>query len=440
MVDRTYAEVVTFNAKAGISRARTIFGGAIGHFVEWFEFSMYGLLAPYFSQQMFPMHDKFLAILTSFSIFAVGYLARPLGAIILSPLADTMGRKTLLSYTILMAGAGSAMIALTPSYDQIGIAAPILMTVARILQGFSAGGEFQTAVTFLNESSSSRNRAFSASFQMLCIGLSILCSTALVTVMTSTISHEAVSQWGWRIPFGLGALLSVVGIFIRNRLPESPVFEHEKAKSHDRDIERVHIFARHAKEIMLVFVIQMNSVPYVLVMIFFPTYVRVLNSADHVNALALNLVATAVFCVSIPALAWLSDRIGRKPFLIAPALVFTILPYPVLNLLGPNVSSLTTLLIVCGGAVAVGSTNAVFGTVVSELFPTSIRATAIGIPYAISSALFAGTAPIVATSLFKAGGNTFVAAYLSAIGAISLVLFIFVLPETYGRSLESEPD
>jgi MHS family alpha-ketoglutarate permease-like MFS transporter len=234
MIDRPYEDVLP--AVREISQTRTILGGAIGHFIEWFEFSMYGLMAPYFAQQMFPATDKFLSILASFSVFAVGYLARPLGAIVLSPLADTKGRKTLLSVTILMAGAGSAIIALTPSYRQIGIAAPILVSAARILQGFSAGGEFQTAVTFLNESASNRRRAFGASFQVLCIGISILCSTAMVTIITTTLPRESVSEWGWRLPFALGAVLSFVGILIRNRLPESHIFEHDQRKRRDRGL------------------------------------------------------------------------------------------------------------------------------------------------------------------------------------------------------------
>jgi MFS family permease len=204
---------------------RTILGGAIGHFIEWYEFALYGFLGGVLAAHIFPATDPAASLIASFSAFAIGFLGRPIGAFVLSPLCDKIGRKKLLSLTILLAGLGSLAIALCPDYATIGIMAPIIVSLARLLQGFSAGGEFQIAITFLNEHAKPRYRAFSASPQTVCIGLGILTACAVAGLVTHFLPPHALNTWGWRLPFLLGAVMSLYGFAARRGLGETPAFE-----------------------------------------------------------------------------------------------------------------------------------------------------------------------------------------------------------------------
>src|SRR5580700_4386184 len=185
--------------RVGPSRLRTISGGAIGHFIEWFDWTIYGLLAKVFASQMFPADNPTASLIASYSVFALGFFGRPIGALVLSPLADKLGRRSMLALTIILTGIGSLVVGLCPTYAQIGILAPIIIVAARLLQGFSAGGEFQIAITFLNEHAPDHGRAFSASPQLVAIGVAILVATGVSSLTTGLIPAEALSSWGWRL-------------------------------------------------------------------------------------------------------------------------------------------------------------------------------------------------------------------------------------------------
>jgi len=427
------------NAPAGAdtpSKARTIVGGSVGHFIEWYDWSIYGFLAAVFARQMFPASSATAALIASFSAFAIGFLGRPIGAIVLCPLADKYGRRTLLSATILMAGTGSLVIGLCPTYDQIGIAAPLLIVAARLLQGFSAGGEAQIAIAFLNEHAPRRHRALAASPQYMVVGLAVLAATAVASLTTSLFTQETLTLWGWRVPFLIGGLASLYGLFMRRNLQETPAFLRTRAQQTITVAGIFSTLARHPKESFIVFAIQLIGVHYYLWLVFLPTYANMIGGLDRSLGLAGNMAALAVYCAGIPLFAWLSDRHGRKPFLVASAAGFVLLTYPLLSLLSGTPDFTTYLFVALVTALLIAVNSAVAGTILAELFPTYVRTSGIGIPQTLCAAIFGGTAPIMTAWLHGLGGVSYVAAYLIGLTALGLFVYVVVMPETRGRPLD----
>ncbi|MFC0406689.1 MFS transporter [Roseomonas elaeocarpi] len=425
-----------------MSRQRMLWGGAFGHFIEWYDWSIYGFLAGIFASQMFPADQPATSLLASFTVFAVGFLGRPVGAFVLSPLADKYGRRVMLSATIIMAGIGSLLIGICPTYAQIGLAAPLLILLARLLQGFSAGGEYQIAITFLNEHASPRNRAFAASPQQVSIGISVLIATAVASLTTKFIGPDDLASWGWRLPFILGAVLSLFGLYLRSGLEETPAFERargEDARS-GRAVSAAGILAsimEYPREVFIVFVVQLNGLQYYLWMIFLPTYANMVGGLDRASGFAGSILASIAYCIGVPLFAFISDRIGRKPFLIGAAVCFLLFTYPMLSMLaGPSLTFGAFAFVAVAGALFVSLNNAVLGTVFAELFPTRVRASGIGIPYAICAAIFGGTAPMAATYLHGIGGPLYISLYVMLVCIITIATHVFLTPETRGRILD----
>jgi MHS family alpha-ketoglutarate permease-like MFS transporter len=411
---------------------KMILGGSIGHFIEWYEFSIYGFMGGILAAQMFPSSDPTVSLIASFTAFAIGFLGRPIGAIVLSPLCDKFGRRKLLSATILMAGTGSLLIGICPPYAKIGIFAPLIIAFSRIIQGFSAGGEFQIAIAFINEHVKGKNRAFSASPQNICIGLGILSASAVGGLTTHFVPAGDLEAWGWRIPFLFGAALSLYGVFARRELGETPEFQKIGDR---RDVGILSILgslAKYPKQMLIVFIIEMNVVLY---LVFLPTYAHMVGGFDRTLGLTASVMASLLFCVAVPVFAYLSDRVGRKPLFIAAAILSILFTYPLLSILKGNPSFMEFLSVAIAGSMFVALTNSVFATTLAEIFPTEIRATGIGIPYAISVAAFGGTTPLIVTWLQKINGVFAVSSYIIVISLISLICYVCLLPETRERSL-----
>ncbi|WP_243372802.1 MFS transporter [Microvirga solisilvae] len=423
-------------ATPATSRARTLLGGSIGHFIEWYDWSIYGFLAAIFAQQMFPASSTAASLIASFSVFAIGFLGRPIGALVLCPLADKYGRRSLLSITILLAGIGSFVIGLSPTYEQIGLAAPLLIVAARLLQGFSAGGEAQIAVAFLNEHAPREHRALAASPQLMVVGLAVLVATAMASLISSALPQDDLIAWGWRIPFLIGGVASLYGLFMRRGLQETPAFERSRAQHKITIAGIFSALAQHPKETFIVFALQLCGVHYYLWLVFLPTYANMIGGLDRSLGFAGNLIALIVYCAGIPIFAWLSDRHGRKPFLITSAFGFVLLTYPLLSLLSGTISFGIYLFVALVSALLIAINSAVAATIAAELFPTHVRTSGIGIPQAICAAIFGGTAPIAVTWLNGLGGVAYVSTYMIALTVAGLLVYVFVMPETRGRSLD----
>lgn len=425
-------------AQAGTTdaaRVRSTVGGAVGHFIEWYDWTIYGLLSAVFAAQMFPGHDPMVTLLAAYGTFAAGFLMRPVGSFVLSPLADHYGRRGVLALTIILAGVGSLMIALAPTYEQAGLLAPLTLLAARLLQGFATGGEYQTAAAFLNEHAPRERRAFAASSQMVSTGLAILFAMGVAALTTRMFAPETLASWGWRVPFALGAVLSLYGVWLRRGIAETPSFQAVR-KREKLSLRSVFAgFIEFPKESLIVVVIQASGVQFYLWMVFLPTYASLSGGLAISEGLLAGMISLGFYTIVVSPMAALSDKIGRRPLLIASATGFLLFVYPMLQALKQADFS-TFLMIQMAGVFFIAMNNAVIGTVFSEIFPTRLRATGIGLPYALCVAIFGGTSPLIATYFLKSGQDQFIAYYVMTICLISIVVHLVVTPETKGRSLD----
>jgi MFS family permease len=411
----------------------TIAGGMIGNIIEWYDWTIYGLLSSVFAGQFFPSDNAITSLLATLATFALGFVMRPVGSIVLSPLADRYGRRRMLSLSVLLMGIGSLIVAICPSYASIGVAAPLLLLLARLLQGFSAGGEFQGAAAFLVEHAPANRRGFIGSLHIGSIGFSILIATGVSALTTHFIPQPALGEWGWRIPFLIGAVLSLYGLYIRSGLPETPHFVavEQRRAVESRPILRA--LRDHPWESFVVFAMQMGTVQFYIWTVFLPTYAHLAGGLPLSQGFIGGVISLAVFCVATPAAGALSDRIGRRPVLITYAIGFFVLAWPLLHLL-QNGDFLTFLVVDIVGCILLGMVDGVMSATFCELFPTQVRTSGIGLPYAICAAIFSGTAPLLAAWLLSKQVPWLLAVYIMAISAIGFVTFL-KMRETRGLPL-----
>lgn len=412
---------------------RNILAGSFGNFVEWYDWGIFGVLATVFSAQIFHSGSDLASLLQTMTTFAVGFAARPLGAFFLSPLGDKIGRKRLLTIAIMIMAAGSLVLALTPPYAWIGAASPIIFVVARFAQGISGGAEYQSGASFIVEHSPEGRRGLFGSSALMSSIAGSLGATATGAIVTAVFPAEELAAWGWRIPFLIGAILGLVGLYIRSKVPETEVFQEMKEGQEIEQSPVKEVFREHKVTMLRVFAISSYTGVYYIWTVFLPTFSH-LASGMPLPKLLLGSACSLVimFCV-LPFLGHLSDKIGRKPLLITHSILIILLAYPMLKLL--EIPSFTLFMVIdIVGCLIVGLTSATQSTTYCEMTPPQIRTTAIGIPYNISSALIGGTFPLIATALVSTGAGEWMALIIGGIAAFSLIVVSF-MPEVAGRSL-----
>ncbi|QXX78902.1 MFS transporter [Alcaligenes faecalis] len=415
-----------------VSRVRTIVAGSVGNAVEWFDWTIYASFAIFFSSQFFPEGNETTALLASFGIFAVGFFMRPIGGWLLGIFSDRYGRKAALGLTILMMAGGSLIIAVTPTYAAIGLAAPLLLTLARLLQGLSLGGEYASATTFLTEMAPPHRRGFYSSFVFFSAAVGILAASAVGWVLTTWLTRAEMAAWGWRIPFLLGALGGVVGLWIRRSIPETEAFSESKKAGVEKQPLRT-LLRDYPREVLRIIGFSvLTTFAFYIFVAYVPTYAIRHVQADPKVAFAANTVALIVFMMVQPLFGALSDRIGRKPQLIVFAAGYLFFFYPLMSTLGPSFGSI--LLVELFGLVLYAMYTSIGPAIMSEQFPTSVRAVGIGAPYNLMVALLGGTTPYLLTWLQSNGLERWFFYYVLAGAVITLVTFIR-MPETVGQKL-----
>lgn len=417
---------------------KAVFAGAVGNTVEWVDWAVYTTFSSVFARQFFPPGDPAAALLSTLAIFAVGFLMRPVGAAVLGAYADRYGRKKSLVLTISMMAGAALVIGLTPTYETIGLLAPIILVTARMLQGFSAGGEFGSSSAFLVESAAPKRRAFAASWQQVSVAAGILIASAMGAVITSALTPEDLQSWGWRLAFVLAALLGVVGLWLRSSVEETESFENVKAKLNDNKTKRrsplTAIFIQHPRQVLRVFGITIaGTLLYYMWVSYLPTYAAVTTGIPLSQALIANVIGILIFMALLPFAGILSDKVGRKPLLIAFAASFILFLWPAFNFLDGSFWRLLIVQVV-GLILLLGySANAI--VVMAEQFPAEVRVTGIGVPYSLAVAIFGGTAPYITTWMNGSGLGSFVWLYCAIAAAIGLVVYI-IIPETKGKVLD----
>ncbi len=417
------------------SRLLSILGGSAGNLVEWYDWYAYAAFTLYFAPIFFPTQDQTAQLLSAGAIFAVGFLMRPIGAWIMGVYADRRGRKAGLTLSILMMSAGSLLIAITPGYDAIGVAAPALLVVARLIQGLSVGGEYGASATYLSEMAGAQRRGFWSSFQYVTLIMGQLVALALLLLLQAVMSEAALESWGWRIPFALGAVLALIVLVLRRRLLET---EHYLAAKERTDAPRsgvLTLFRQHPGAAGLVVALTAGGT---LAFYTYSTYMQkyLVNSAGFDRQQASWIMAGALFLFMAlqPAFGALSDRIGRKPLMIGFGLAGTIGTVPLFRALEQAHDPVTAFALVMAALIAVSGYTSINAVVKAELFPAHIRALGVALPYAIANALFGGSAEYVALQLKTWGVEGWFYWYVSALCGVSLLTYI-AMSETKVASL-----
>lgn len=409
---------------------KAIVAGSIGNAVEWIDWALYATLAPVFAGQFFASDDPAVNLLATLAVFAVGFVMRPIGGAILGGYADRHGRKKGLTLTIgLMAGA-AIVIGLIPTYTAIGILAPIILLLARLLQGFSAGGEFGSSSSFLVESAAPGRRAFAGSWQQVSVGGGVLLASATGYTLTSLLSQEAMASWGWRIAFIFGGLLGLIGLWLRISVAETESFNRAAAEGKTTMKHPVMgVFRDHPMAALRVVGITIaGTLLYYMWLSYMPGYASTALGIDLSDALLANTIAAAYFICLLPFVALLSDRYGRKPTMLGFALGFLLFAYPAFQLLGRGTFG-TLLVVELIGVTLLTGYSANCAVIMSEQFPPEVRATGIGLPYALAVALFGGTAPFITTWMAGAGYRDLTWVYVAAAALVGVIVYS-TMPET----------
>lgn len=416
---------------AAPSRAKQIFGGAAGNLVEWYDWYTYSAFALYFAPRFFPQDDAVAQQLNGAVIFAIGFLMRPLGGWLLGVYADRHGRKAALTLSVGLMCFGSLMIALAPTYDQVGLAAPAWLLAARLVQGLSVGGEYGTSATFMAEAADERRRGFWASFQYVTLIGGQLTALAVLVTMQALFSEAELTDWGWRVPFVIGALCAVLVFWLRRGLVETAAFQKVDRAGQKSLIRRL---LAHPRALVTVLAITGGGS---LAFYTFTTYMQkyfVLSAGwTKVEATSVSTAALFGFMLLQPAFGALSDRVGRRPLLIGFSLGGMLLAVPALAAIGTARYPYEGLALMFAALCVLSGYTSISGLVKAEMFPAEVRALGVGLPYAFGVALFGGTAESIALAFKAAGLESGFFWYVAAMCGVSLIA-VLSLPDTKHNS------
>jgi MFS transporter, MHS family, proline/betaine transporter len=408
----------------------------IGNIMEWYDFSLYGFFAPIIAKLFFPVHNQFLSLLATFSVFAIGYLMRPIGAAIFGHLGDRFGRKQSLIVAVVLMTLPTTIIGLLPTYQGIGIAAAIMLTLCRMLQGLACGGQYSGSVVYILEHANPNRRGMIGSFALFSAYGGMLLASGVGTLVSSLLNESLFTDWSWRIPFLLGSLLGIFGIYLRYHMPETPHFLRLKVNRLQKSISPFFECFRNApvKMFTALGITFLPAMASYIIFVYLPTYLTLYTSLPLAKALLANTGSLFVILLAIPATGFLSDKIGRKPLLYSSAIAFGLFSYPLLLLiLKGTVLSSFIIQTIFGIILVIG--ESVIPAALAEMFPTQIRFTGMGLPLNIANGIFGGTAPLIATLLIEKTHNILSPSFYMIVIATLSLFVIRKITETYQARL-----
>lgn len=405
-------------------RLKSIIRGSIGNLIEWYDWYVYAAFSIYFAKSFFPHGNLTAQLLNTSAIFAVGFFMRPIGGWLIGSYADRKGRKNALIGSVLLMCFGSLIIAVTPNYDSIGIAAPILLVLARLLQGLSVGGEYASSATYLSEMATEGRRGFFSSFQYVTlIAGQLFALLVLIVLQQFVLSTEQLEIWGWRIPFALGALFSLIALYLRLGMEESTSFKQR----HKTKESLIRTLFRYPKEISIVVGLTMGGT---LAFYTYSTYMQkyLINSAGMSKDMATLISAATLFVFMLlqPLVGALSDKIGRRPLLVGFGVLGSLCTIPILTALNHVQTFWGAFSLIMIALTIVSGYTSINAVVKAELFPVEIRTLGVGLPYATAVSVFGGTAEYVALWFKDKGMESGFYWYVTACIMCSLLVYIFM--------------
>ncbi len=397
---------------------------SLGNVLEWFDFAVYGFFAAVIGKNFFPTGDESTELLASFAAFGVGFLARPLGGIIIGRIGDVKGRRTSLLLTIFMMAAGTVLIGVAPTYASVGIAGPVIIVLARLMQGFSAGGEWGGSTAFMVEWSEPGRRGFYGSLQQVGVVSGVLLGSSVGATINTVLTAEQIASWGWRVPFLFGGIIGPIGLYMRRSIGETPAYQDATPESVRVSAHTIALTARAAGFTIL------WTVAFYIYINYMPTFTRTYAGLSGAQALWSNSLGIAVLLVAIPLMGKLSDRVGRRPLLLTCCAAFFVLSYPAAKLF----LSAPPFAVIAACQVGFGLILSLYSgpgpSAIAEIFPTRSRSTLMSAGNALATAVFGGFAPYIASWLIARTGNpiAWVAYVMSA--AVVTGIVIYNLKET----------
>ncbi len=420
-----------------LQRAKAILGGSAGNFVEWYDWFAYSSFTLYFAKHFFPKGDETAQLLQAAAVFAVGFLARPIGAWFMGLYADRAGRKKALTVSVSMMCAGSFAIAIIPDYGMIGTAAPVALVLARLVQGLSLGGEYGASATYMSEMAGKKRRGFWSSFQFVTLIMGQLTALGVLILLQNVLPKADLEEWGWRIPFAIGGVLAIVVFWIRTGLEESQSYLTAQAEGAERSRTML-LFAKFPKETATIFALTSAGS---LAFYAYTTYMQkfLVNTSGFSKDAATGVTAAAlgVYMFAQPAFGALSDKVGRKTTLAAAFLLGTIFTYPIFSQIAVTKDPMMAFGLMCALVLILSGYTAVNAVLKAELFPAHVRALGVALPYATANAIFGGTAEYVALWFKKEGMESGFYVYVASIMGLAFLVAL-TLRNTNRHSLITE--
>lgn len=406
---------------------RSVISGSIGNLIEWYDWAAYSIFTLYFAASFFPEQSQTAQLLNTAGIFAIGFLMRPVGGWLLGVYADRKGRKAALTLSVLLMSGGSMLIAVTPDFKTIGIAAPLLLVLARMLQGISVGGEYGTAATYLSEIAPVNRRGLYSSFQYVTTTLGQLLAFGILFLLQSWLLKPGqLTDWGWRIPFAIGAVLSLSAIYLRRSMDETESFAHEKVAERKRG--SFNELVKYKRELLIVIGITLGgTVCYYTFSNYMLKFLVNTSGFSKSDSASINIIALLVFMIAQPFAGLLGDVVEKKKIMIIYGVLTLVTSLPMLTVLSNTHNFWTAAAIITLALLIQSLSTSISAVIKAELFPVNVRSLGVGLPYALTVALFGGSAEYIALGFKQAGNASLFFWYLTVCVFISLAA-AFYLP------------
>ena len=421
-------------------KTHQIAAAVIGNALEWYDFIIFGFSTVIISQLFFPTHSEYASLLLATGTFGAGFFMRPVGGILLGIYADKHGRKAALQLIISLMTLAIAMIAFAPTYAAIGVAAPVIIVIARLLQGFSAGGEFASATAFLIESAPTESRGFYGSWQMFGQGLATLTGALIGALLTYSLAPSAFESWGWRIPFLFGLIIGPVGLYIRRHLEETEAFLEARQAPKERPGVFVALVTHLRQVLACMGIVTATTISFYVILLYMPTFASTQLQLPMSAAFIAQSIGLTCFMILVPVSGALSDRFGRKPIIIGTLFLILGLAHPLFSWVheSPSLGNLITMqIILCS---LLGAFAGPLSTALAEQFPVHVRSTLLAIAYNVAVLAFGGFALFFVTWLIQATGSPIAPVFYVMFGAIVGIVAAFFLVEHAGKALPSPDD